>query len=142
MACEALHWAASTLPACWSTRNPQLMASWCPAEITVEQCNCLQQYKHTDPVTGMYFEVQNGSCINTNLGDLPWCYVSASTCSGQPLLRNGYFWDNCYPQGALACASQHVVSSTLSADLVLGSHKTASCDLPAVYEACRHPCSV
>ena len=81
--------------------SSQPRAAWCPAEVTVEQCNCLQQYKHTDPVTGLYFEVRNGSCVNTDVGDLPWCYVSAGTCAGQPLLRNGYFWDTCFPQGVL-----------------------------------------
>ena len=83
--------------------SSQPRAAWCPAEVTVEQCNCLQQYKHTDPVTGLYFEVRNGSCVNTDVGDLPWCYVSAGTCAGQPLLRNGYFWDTCFPTGLLAC---------------------------------------
>lgn len=63
-------------------------------------CNCLPQYKFTHPDTGLYVEVRNGSCIKTATGDLPWCYVSADTCSGQPLLRNGYFWDNCFPTGA------------------------------------------
>ena len=116
--------------------NSQLTALWCPAEITVSQCNCLQQYKHTDPVTGMYFEVTNGSCIGTDLGDLPWCYVSESTCSGQPLLRNGYFWDTCYPAGALACAQawwkdwhwQACGARHPGACLELGSHETAPVD--------------
>lgn len=73
---------------------------WTCAEVTVEGCNCLEQYKYTDPNTGMYVEVRNGTCIKTELGGLPWCYVDKTTCSGQPLLRNGYFFDTCYPTGA------------------------------------------
>lgn len=65
----------------------------------MEGCNCLEQYKYTDPDTGMYVEVRNGTCIKTEPGGLPWCYVDKRTCSGQPLLRNGYFFDTCYPTG-------------------------------------------
>ena len=81
------------------------------AEVTVEGCNCLQQYKYTDPDTGMYTEVRNGSCIKTGIGTLPWCYVDSKTCSGQPLLRNGYFWDNCFPSGAQLLYHHHVAIS-------------------------------
>ena len=112
--------------------NSQLTALWCPAEITVSQCNCLQQYKHTDPVTGMYFEVTNGSCIDTDLGDLPWCYVSASTCSGQPLLRNGYFFDTCYPTGVPSMLTQtclQVTSGGLDLHVGLQSCPDAQCEL-------------
>lgn len=65
----------------------------------MEGCNCLQEWKYTDPVTGQYLEMRNGTCTKTETGGLPWCYVSTKTCVGQPLLRNGYYWDNCFPDG-------------------------------------------
>ncbi len=72
---------------------------WCPAEITVGGCNCLQEWKDTDPDTGLYMEVRNGSCAKTEMAGLPWCYVDKKTCVGEPLLRNGYYWDTCFPDG-------------------------------------------
>ena len=65
----------------------------------MEGCNCLQQWKDTDLVTGKYTEVRNGTCAQSEDGRLPWCYVDPKTCFGQLLLRNGYYWDNCYPDG-------------------------------------------
>ena len=62
-------------------------------------CNCLQEWKDTDPDTGLYIEMRNGSCAKTEMGGLPWCYVDPKTCVGQPLLRNGYYWDTCFPDG-------------------------------------------
>ena len=65
----------------------------------MEGCNCLREWKYTDPVTGKYLETRNGTCTRTEAGGLPWCYVNPKTCVGQPLLRNGYYWDNCFPDG-------------------------------------------